>query len=204
MKDRREYYTNYHRDRRRSRRKLVVAGLGGKCWCCGEKEVKFLNIDHILGGGTKDRSTINNNQLIDRIIREGLPKSKYRVLCYNCNIAISILGYCPHHPRKTRIVIKEYKSWSLLRFNKRLQVIKQLGGECVCCKETESVFLAIDHTHGGGNKERKTMNPSTRLSRVISEGVPVDKYRILCHNCNGAIGVHGFCPHDSVVVWHKK
>jgi hypothetical protein len=33
----------------------VIAAMGGCCKCCGEKEPEFLVIDHVHGGGTKER-----------------------------------------------------------------------------------------------------------------------------------------------------
>jgi hypothetical protein len=72
-----------------------LAAYGNKCDCCGEEEKEFLSLDHINGGGYKHRkSTGTNIYVVAR--REGYPKDKYRVLCYNCNLSIGFYGYCPH------------------------------------------------------------------------------------------------------------
>ncbi len=44
------------------------------------------------------------------------------------------------------------KNWNDLR----TQVINSYGGSCVCCGETELVFLSIDHINNDGDKHRKT------------------------------------------------
>jgi hypothetical protein len=75
------------------------------------------------------------------------------------------------------------------------EVIRAYGGKCDCCGETTPEFLALDHRYGGGTQHRKTVTSPTELRRlVIRQGFP-DTYRLLCHNCNQAIGWFGSCPH---------
>lgn len=69
------------------------------------------------------------------------------------------------------------------------------GGKCACCDEDTFEFLAIDHVKGGGRNERKCLSTQQIARKVIREGFPAD-YRVLCHNCNQAIGWYGFCPHQ--------
>lgn len=73
--------------------------------------------------------------------------------------------------------------------------------KCVCCGESEPMFLAIDHINGGGSKERKTLkNAGTNFYRhIVKNGYPKN-YRILCHNCNQAKGYYGRCPHENMEV----
>lgn len=67
-----------------------------KCACCGEEEIKFLTIDHINGGGRKDREENGKGTMMYRRLRKtGYPKG-YQVLCYNCNCAKGAYGKCPH------------------------------------------------------------------------------------------------------------
>lgn len=77
----------------------------------------------------------------------------------------------------------------------RLQTIQRLGGKCVCCGENCPEFLAFDHEDGGGNKERKLLT-SAKIMKLIYQGKYNKKIRILCHNCNMAIGFYGYCPHS--------
>lgn len=63
---------------------------GVRCAVCGyDKDYRALDIDHIYGGGNKDRAKtgINGGIKFYSILRKGgFPdKDKYRVLCRNCN-----------------------------------------------------------------------------------------------------------------------
>ena len=68
-------------------------------------------------------------------------------------------------------------------------------GKCECCLIDTIEFLAIDHRNGGGQKERQTRSIQQIMTRIVRLGFP-DDYRILCHNCNSAIGFYGYCPHN--------
>lgn len=75
----------------------IFAVLGRSCACCGESAPEFLTIDHIGGGGTKHRKSVGGNAAMYlAIIREGIPKDKYRTLCMNCNFSFGHWGRCPH------------------------------------------------------------------------------------------------------------
>ncbi|HDY67226.1 MAG TPA: hypothetical protein ENH85_05485 [Candidatus Scalindua sp.] len=71
---------------------------GAKCSCCGEKEFIFLCIDHINGGGTKQRSELpNNGNAIYIWLKDNNYPVGYRVLCHNCNWGVyKNNGICPH------------------------------------------------------------------------------------------------------------
>lgn len=75
-------------------------------------------------------------------------------------------------------------------------VLNAYGGRCECCGETTPEFLALDHRNGGGSKHRQMLRSPTELRRlVIKQGFPME-YRLLCHNCNGAIAWFGRCSHQ--------
>jgi hypothetical protein len=74
--------------------------------------------------------------------------------------------------------------------------IGHYGGECACCKENRYEFLALDHTDGGGNQHRKTLGSGGGMHRWLVRNNFPDGFRVLCHNCNMAIGFYGFCPHQ--------
>jgi len=78
----------------------------------------------------------------------------------------------------------------------RERLFEGYGNKCVCCGESRFEFLALDHVDGGGRVERKTRSTQQIALTAIREGFP-DKYRILCHNCNQAIGWYGVCPHET-------
>jgi hypothetical protein len=77
----------------------------------------------------------------------------------------------------------------------RRRVIDGYGGLCQCCGEKAIEFLAIDHVDGGGREERLRLSIHQIMVKIERENFP-DDYRILCHNCNQAIGWYGYCPHQ--------
>lgn len=76
----------------------VIEGLGGACACCGEREIQFLQLDHIHGGGNKHYKQFAGSwSAVYRGVRDlGFPRDQFRVLCANCNGAIARYGRCPH------------------------------------------------------------------------------------------------------------
>lgn len=85
-----------------------------------------------------------------------------------------------------------------LRKDRRLAVINHYGGECACCGEAGIEFLSIDHANGGGRKHREDVLGSKTSSGfyewLINNNYP-SGFRVLCMNCNTAIGWFGYCPH---------
>ncbi len=79
-------------------RKEFIEAYGGYCSCCGEKEPKFLDLDHINNNGNKHRKEIGNNQQVILLLkRKGWPKEDYQLLCCNCNQGkYRNGGICPH------------------------------------------------------------------------------------------------------------
>lgn len=79
------------------------------------------------------------------------------------------------------------------------QVIDGYGGKCACCGEAHFEFLAADHVKGGGSQARLKFGwreKAVALCRkIVKAGFP-PTYRILCHNCNQALGSFGYCPHQ--------
>lgn len=80
----------------------------------------------------------------------------------------------------------------------KVDVITRLGGKCVCCGETSIEFLTIDHIYGGGTSHRKLLGSKGIYRDIRKQNYPKDKYRVLCFNCNCAIGAWGYCPHQKL------
>ena len=99
----REQYRYLSRISHERRRLRVLKHYGGEvpqCKCCGEKEIKFLSIDHINGGGLKHLRKIGRGSLMGWIIKKKYPKG-FQILCHNCNFSKGHYGMCPHMKGKT-------------------------------------------------------------------------------------------------------
>lgn len=71
----------------RNLRNSVIEILGGKCVKCNFSDFRALQIDHINGGGSKERKERAYKGSFHRhVIRSFLNKeNKYQLLCANCN-----------------------------------------------------------------------------------------------------------------------
>lgn len=75
-------------------RNLVLKKYKNRCNCCGEKQHRFLQLDHIKGGGRKDFKTRTSEKIYEEALSN--PK-KFQILCANCNIGRFLnKGTCPH------------------------------------------------------------------------------------------------------------
>ncbi len=96
-------------------------------------------------------------------------------------------------PERKKTVAKDY------RLRLRLAVLSHYGGCCACCGEAEPAFLVIDHINGGGNIHRRELGNAGRGSAFYqwlrNQNYP-SGYRVLCQNCNSAMGLYGKCPHQ--------
>ena len=90
--------TRLHRAKTRA---LILSAYGGKCACCGEKRSEFLALDHINGGGGKQRRNgfSTSGSIYRFAIRLNFPTT-FRLLCHNCNSARGWYGYCPHEKER--------------------------------------------------------------------------------------------------------
>src|SRR5215471_5896001 len=77
----REKEREYSQSKRVRNRLQVLSALGGKCVRCGIDDWRVLQIDHIDGGGTRERKQVTS---IDRYYKDMLlSPEKYQVLCAN-------------------------------------------------------------------------------------------------------------------------
>lgn len=85
-----------------------------------------------------------------------------------------------------------------LRAKFRELVLEHYGRRCSCCGETRNEFLCVDHVNGGGIRHRKDNNihGGEGMYRWLLKNDFPDGFRILCHNCNLARGIYGYCPHE--------
>lgn len=69
---------------------------------------------------------------------------------------------------------------------------------CECCRETDLDSLCIDHIDGGGNSHRRKIGKLAGYSFYIwlKKNKYPSGFRVLCLNCNDALGIFGYCPHN--------
>lgn len=110
--------------------------------------------------------------------------------------------YRAAHPKETRAYSRAYAASHNEEERARKQthhakqkkaLINRYGGRCACCGEDRIEFMTIDHIHGGGAKHRAEIG--NVYSTILKEPYNPDKYQVLCHNCNMALGLYGYCPH---------
>lgn len=105
-------------------------------------------------------------------------------------------------PYKDRQKGLEYlaKRHRKIRLALRHEVFNKYGGKCACCGESKHPFLSIDHINGGGKRHREEIGLGSGgvlfYQWLKDNGFP-EGYRILCHNCNQAMGTFGYCPHST-------
>lgn len=63
----------------------------------------------------------------------------------------------------------------------RIEFINAFGGRCVRCGETDWRALAVDHIHGGGNKDPHQRQSKKWYAYVLSHP---ELFQCLCANCN--------------------
>lgn len=78
-------------------KRWIFEYYGYECACCGEKNPRFLTIDHVNNDGYKDRNLGSRiYSTIKREIIEG-NDNRFQIYCYNCNCAKRLnKGVCPH------------------------------------------------------------------------------------------------------------
>jgi hypothetical protein len=108
-------------------------------------------------------------------------------------------------PSPRKIANKDVRAYNRTSYRKlREKVIKGLGGECACCRESIYGLLTLEHV-GGWGREHRMKSPSDRLRKratavllrdVIRSGYDKTKFEVRCYNCNlGASNNGGMCPH---------
>ena len=98
-KENQQYIRQLDKERTRRTKEEVILHYGGSCVCCGESNIMFLTIDHIVGNGSQHRREIGirngGRPFYAWLRRQGYPPG-YQVLCWNCNCAKGHYGFCPH------------------------------------------------------------------------------------------------------------
>lgn len=185
-----------------------------QCDCGNIKVIRYHSIDRKLRpikscGCLRD--SINRGRVGDVLIcnlcHKELPNEDFYLtsnkhtrsgickICTKNRAAMHRLDNIDEHRNRTSANLKKW------RFNIKTQVLCAYGGQqpcCACCGETRIQFLAIDHINGGGTKHRKSIGVSSghKFYLWLRNNDYPPGFRVLCHNCNQAIGSYGVCPHS--------
>ena len=179
----------------KQRREIVIDLYGGNCACCQEHHKMFLTIGHIQNNGNIERKRLSSRSFYAKLAKAKTKLPDYQLLCWNCNCSKNALGECFHTHQFDKPISPQTKWYRRLK----TEILKHYGGACACCGEDELWFLTIDHPNGGGRAERQRVGTGSRFYRWLkSQGLP-SEYRVLCFNCNCAIGMYGQCPHDRLI-----
>lgn len=118
--------------------------------------------------------------------------------------------YMRQYSIRNRPRLKEY--YRQRRQRLKLEVLKHYSKtnapSCECCGETHIEFLTLDHIYGDGAKHKRSLKLTKGCSsevyrHLVKEGFP-DGFRVLCFNCNCALGFFGYCPHGNVKVENRE
>jgi hypothetical protein len=81
-------------------------------------------------------------------------------------------------------------------YNLKLDIFNHYGMKCDCCGDTKIESLTIDHINGDGAEHRRMGLIGSRMYEWVKKNNYPKDLRLLCMNCNWAIGVYGYCPHQ--------
>lgn len=73
-----------NKQRRNELRHSIIVAMGSKCTACNFSDWRALQVDHIYGGGYKERKSIGWWGIAKKILA-GNWQGQYQLLCANCN-----------------------------------------------------------------------------------------------------------------------
>lgn len=124
--------------------------------------------------------------------------------CTACNVSFPNTGEFFHHNVQHRFglrarckkCVQPEVNKNALRFRRelRLEVLSHYSNgdpKCACCGEATFEFLALDHLEGSSREDYKT-HGNKFFPWLKRNGYP-RKMQVLCHNCNAAKSIHGYC-----------
>lgn len=152
------------------------------CAYCGEKNINFLNVDHINDGGCKQREDLNRRAgmweyLAVQFRKTGVWPQGYQILCANDN----------------RIKMIETYKFVIRNMTPIKKIYEILQDSCVICGFNNKMALQIDHTNNNGFAEMRIFGGKTWayykhvldvIEREIASLGHCKSYQILCANHN--------------------
>ena len=121
----------------------------------------------------------------------------YSYACKECRLNLYVRGTENKKVRaeKARKWRKESPQHLVARRKRRIDVLNRLGGKCVCCGESRIEFLTIDHVKGLSHRTSRDSGDML-INQIRNSNYSTEEFRVLCYNCNSAIGFFGYCPHQ--------
>jgi hypothetical protein len=114
---------------------------------------------------------------------------------------------CGRHERSNGLkcsICNEVARLASLRSARRLRdaAFEAYGGPiCICCGETERMFLTLDHVNNDGAEHRRQIqsgNESKNLYTWLKKHGYPSGFQVMCQNCNtGKFRNGGICPHQT-------
>jgi len=159
----------------------------------------------VTDGPYKTCSYHRKRGLDNKIRKQKMPKKEGQCRVWSCsNLTLPGLTRC--EPCRTREALWAQGTTCKLRRAERrqevkLEVLTTYGGRCVCCGEDTLAFLTIDHIDRYNGIGPKTGNA---LYLWLKANSYPEGFRVLCMNCNFALGKFGFCPHGDIIQPFKE
>jgi hypothetical protein len=200
---------NNYNYRKRQKQKCYEI-LGAKCIGCGHSDPDTLVIDHVYNDGQEERKQISIIKLRNCIISSNNADGRYQLLCFNCNLKKSIKRelskpftgnhkICPtcKEDLDTSCFKQDIKYPDGLYYECRVcsrhreNVIKETAiiklGQKTCqgCGNPDIDVLTVDHIHDDGHRTRiKDGIGSILYRRIINKQIDLNRFQVLCLNCN--------------------
>lgn len=108
------------RTRRHIRQRVaVIERYGGQCAFCGTTQYEHLTIDHVNGDGGEHRAAMATQYrgITDYLYRTEFRPDLYRVLCWNCHMAMTRYGVRPDG--ESLHDMEHWRTVSALRYKER-------------------------------------------------------------------------------------
>ena len=193
--NKRDWYKEYARAHRCELKSLVISHYGGRCAVCGETHLAFLTIDHINNNGSEHRKRVGmGDTFYQHLVSSDFPPG-YQVLCWNHNY-LKQLEILKSKWSNTKDAIRQRRATR----RRKEKILNHYGRACVCCGETDTRVLGMDHINGGGSKHRKETgcgSGDNMNAWLIKNGFPAGVVQVMCFNCNDGKQVNGgTCPHE--------
>jgi len=134
-------------------------------------------------------------------------------------IRLDGITYRKKNKEKLKISTKNYREKNRDRINKNQRIRKKIVRsevlmyyskgviQCACCGELIEQFLSIDHIQGRRKYGHKNRWGGTKLYMWLKRNNFPKGFRVLCMNCNHAIGKRngdGICPHQKLKELDKR